>query len=113
MSDIVDGRPNRDEDMTARLAYENPQYAGRWGGEEFAVLLPNTHEDGAFQVAEDIRTAVRATGEVTISIGLVELDLNKSLAENVALADKALYFAKENGRDQVVPYHDLPEFEGD
>ena len=90
----------------------------RYGGEEFVTLLPQTAGRHALEIAERIRRAVDETtfrslsGEelhVTISIGLAMLAQNTAvraagtLAEAlVASADKALYQAKHNGRNQVV-----------
>lgn len=81
----------------------------RYGGEEFVLLLPGTDRDGALQVAERIRHAVAETvceceGQglrVTTSIGLAGLgegDDGNSLFDR---ADKALYRAKEMGRNRV------------
>jgi diguanylate cyclase (GGDEF)-like protein len=81
---------------------------GRVGGEEFAVVLPDTEEEAAAAVAERIRVAtagiaVEASGEpiaVTTSIG-VSADRRASIEELFAAADTALYRAKENGRDRI------------
>jgi diguanylate cyclase len=92
--------------------------AARYGGEEFAVALPKTAERSAIGVADQIRRAVmnkellkRSSGErlgrVTISIGVALLrpaDTPQSLIER---ADKCLYAAKRNGRNQVVAESDL------
>lgn len=89
-------------------------FAARYGGEGFAVLLPNTPGDGALQVAERLRDAVAAMerehaasplGHLTLSIGLTTLDPEDSIttAESlVGRADEALYGAKEGRRDRVV-----------
>jgi diguanylate cyclase (GGDEF)-like protein len=85
---------------------------GRYGGEEFVVALPNTHVDGALQVAELIRERVvqcglvhagHTHGVVTVSIGVAISDMPgvESLAELLAKADKALYCAKAEGRNTV------------
>jgi diguanylate cyclase (GGDEF)-like protein len=89
--------------------------AGRFGGEEFAVLLPQTRAVDAFRIAERIRSAIAglciiapgATGgervHVTVSIGVAALDsgTKREYAELMAAADAALYRAKGCGRDQV------------
>ena len=87
--------------------------AARYGGEEFSMILPNSDLDGALVVAERIRLAVRnlkmphatnADGIVTISLGVSAINValqGKSAAALIAAADKALYHAKANGRDQV------------
>ena len=89
--------------------------AGRFGGEEFALLLPQTRAVDAFRIAERIRSAISglciiapgATGgervHVTVSIGVAALDSGskREYAELMAAADAALYRAKGCGRDQV------------
>ena len=86
----------------------------RYGGEEFGVILPNTHADGAFHVAETIRKAVvglkipheksRVDDYVSLSLGVscVIPSAGTSPETLVGTADKALYLAKNQGRNQVV-----------
>ena len=79
--------------------------AARYGGEEFAVLLPGLSPEEAVRVAETIRQKVRNWSEVTtVSIGIASLTPSASMdcSELVKAADKALYAAKANGRDQSV-----------
>jgi diguanylate cyclase (GGDEF)-like protein len=89
--------------------------AGRFGGEEFSLLLPQTRAVDAFRIAERVRANIAgrsiiapgATGgervQVTVSIGVAALDSGskRELSELVAAADAALYRAKAGGRDQV------------
>ncbi|MGH3281524.1 MAG: GGDEF domain-containing protein [Trebonia sp.] len=86
--------------------------AGRFGGEEFVMLLPQTRAVDAFRIAERVRAhiaripIVAQGGEpvpVTASIGVAALDAGSSreLTELLAAADAALYRAKASGRDQV------------
>jgi diguanylate cyclase (GGDEF)-like protein len=84
--------------------------AGRYGGEEFAVLLPDTNKNGARVFCERLRQAVEAetvqhegqTIQCTISLGVA--DLSKPTSDYKSLiewADQALYQSKKNGRNQV------------
>ncbi len=89
--------------------------AGRFGGEEFSLLLPQTRAVDAFRIAERVRANIAglsiiapgATGgervHVTVSIGVAALDSGsrRELSELLAAADAALYRAKAGGRDQV------------
>lgn len=79
----------------------------RVGGEEFAVLLPNTGSLGAFTVAEKMREAVEAfefegVGHITASFGVAELVAEDDLQRWYTRADTALYLAKNNGRNLTV-----------
>jgi len=94
-------------------------FIARFGGEEFAVLLYNTKEDGAIIVAEEIRTGVeklgiknKAAGNLlTISLGVATLIPKKEMhpKDLISAADQALYKAKNNGRNQVVSSTSLKE----
>jgi diguanylate cyclase (GGDEF)-like protein len=89
--------------------------AGRFGGEEFSLLLPQTRAVDAFRIAERVRANIAglsiivpgATGgervHVTVSIGVAALDSGskREYSELMAAADAALYRAKSGGRDQV------------
>jgi diguanylate cyclase (GGDEF)-like protein len=89
--------------------------AGRFGGEEFSLLLPQTRAVDAFRIAERVRASIAAlpiivpgaTGgervHVTVSIGVAGLDsgCKREYSELIAAADAALYRAKSGGRDQV------------
>ncbi|GGF81855.1 GGDEF domain-containing protein [Alteromonas lipolytica] len=82
----------------------------RWGGEEFLFVLPTTDETNATILAEKIRQHLANTpvnvGDtsltVTASFGVAELQLSSGLDQALSLADKALYLAKEKGRNKVV-----------
>ena len=79
---------------------------GRLGGEEFVVVLPETTTEVAQVVAERIRAKVReldSPGRFTVSIGVTtNRTHDDSVDELMARADRAMYQAKERGRDQVV-----------
>ncbi|MFQ5381809.1 MAG: diguanylate cyclase, partial [Dehalococcoidia bacterium] len=88
----------------------------RYGGEEFAILLPETDERHAVEVAERLRAAIGAIivpagdHEVTItaSFGVAEFPgAALDPASLVAAADSALYYSKKNGRDQVCAFSNL------
>jgi len=98
---IVKGRAKRTSDFVAR-----------WGGEEFAVVLPETDIGGATSLAEDIREAVKSfdfsdiLGEdagITISAGVASIIpiRDGSISKFVNTVDEALYHAKRSGRDRV------------
>lgn len=112
------GHPAGDEVIrqTARVLRSNLReidIAGRYGGEEFAVVLVNTNAAGAKTVAERIRQQIEKTcvtyeGQdiaFTISLGIAEL--NSSMSDKthwIECADKALYQAKDSGRNNSVIY---------
>jgi diguanylate cyclase (GGDEF)-like protein len=88
----------------------------RWGGEEFAALLPNASADSAHVVAERIRANVeraeimlstggpegKAAVRMTVSIGLATCDEPESIQSVMARADHNLYLAKNAGRNRVL-----------
>lgn len=82
----------------------------RWGGEEFVILLRGTDEDAAIYFAERIRRAIQdglnasLPFSLTISIGLAQYRDNDSLERLTDRADKALYHAKQTGRNKVVAW---------
>jgi diguanylate cyclase (GGDEF)-like protein len=89
--------------------------AGRFGGEEFAILLPHTTQVNALIIAERLRTRIAAmpipirnddpsgpSVRLTVSIGVTVLDnASRELTDLLADADTALYYAKENGRNKT------------
>lgn len=79
--------------------------AGRYGGEEFCVYMPVSDESGTRKKAQRIVEAVRLETPVTISAGLAFFPADALTAEDlIKSADKALYKAKEKGRDTVCEY---------
>ncbi|MGM0477531.1 MAG: GGDEF domain-containing response regulator [Pseudomonadota bacterium] len=81
---------------------------GRWGGEEFLAILPDTDLKGAAALAEELREYVASTpmeegvAGVTISLGVATLEDDDSAEELLKRADDALYQAKEEGRDRII-----------
>lgn len=95
--------------------------AGRYGGEEFSILLPFTEIHEAKMVAERLRCAIESKTidiskvnpdietkniNITISLGIYELKENDNVEDLIIKADKALYQAKNTGRNKVVVNND-------
>ncbi|HVK98866.1 MAG TPA: diguanylate cyclase [Dongiaceae bacterium] len=94
-----------------RSALRDSDIAGRYGGEEFGIILPSTPMDGAKVVAERLRASIESSPvpfekiqiPVTASLGIAQFDAGiKDVEEFIAHADAALYDAKERGRNRVV-----------
>ncbi|MGZ0169389.1 MAG: diguanylate cyclase [Planctomycetales bacterium] len=86
----------------------------RYGGEEFCILLPHTDIDTATAIGEKARVAIEATKfpqlSVTASLGVSSINLGaKEPLDMLDQADKCLYAAKRNGRNQVVRFDQMPE----
>jgi diguanylate cyclase (GGDEF)-like protein len=92
----------------------------RYGGEEFVVLLPETDADGAVHIATQILNRLRASaiphlgsshGQVTLSLGVVTVNscLMSETKSLIAMADQALYQAKQQGRNRACVYAATPE----
>ncbi|HEY0379646.1 MAG TPA: diguanylate cyclase [Pyrinomonadaceae bacterium] len=93
--------------LTLQAGTRGIDLAARIGGEEFAVILPETDFEGGVDVAERLRVAIRETeispaGTITASFGVAEFPLCAATGrELLAVADAALYQAKRGGRDRV------------
>lgn len=79
---------------------------GRWGGEEFIAIFPHTNAEAALIVAESFRRKIEKFSfglghSVTVSIGAGEFMASESVHECVGRVDRALYQAKESGRNRV------------
>ncbi len=96
--------------VAIKTCLRNLDTAYRYGGEEFAVILPETTQDDAVMVAERIRISLESTlfepnggspVPVTVSIGVSQYTTGVKVRDFVKRADGALYCSKENGRNQV------------
>jgi diguanylate cyclase (GGDEF)-like protein len=83
-------------------------FAGRYGGEEFLLLLPDTDSEGALQAAEKVRVAIEKIGvpqvdrAITASLGVATYPADALDSDTlVRMADRALYAAKRAGRNRV------------
>lgn len=93
--------------------------AARYGGDEFVLILPHTAISRALAVGKRIREELAAMGgqygqvgsALSLSIGVASLSANKpnSADELVTMADRALYIAKDNGKDRIVVYGQMPQ----
>jgi diguanylate cyclase (GGDEF)-like protein len=93
---------------TLQETIHQPDLVGRWGGEEFLVVLPDTDADGARLIGERLRRAIESLPpvvcgpeRVTCSIGCTTREGDTPAAAFVDRADQALYRAKKNGRNRV------------
>lgn len=95
-----------------RQCLKGKDFPARFGGEEFAIILPTTELRGAETVAEQVRIAIssgelkiRGSGErlgkITASVGVAQLRNNESATDLIRRVDAALYRAKSRGRDRV------------
>ena len=81
----------------------------RMGGDEFVALLPGASEAEAAVIIERVRNALSAADvaeRVTVSAGIAEIPSTDSVLHAIAAADRALYLAKERGRDRLVCFSD-------
>ena len=95
-------------ELTQRIggALRETDALGRWGGEEFLILTPHTGAGAAGELAERLRGLVADTpfpgaGSVTISLGTATIEPGESVEQLEERADRALYAAKEAGRNRV------------
>ncbi len=115
------GHPEGDACLTrlgetlAGIAADTMGFAGRYGGEEFCLLLPNTGPVKALEVGETVRTAIQGLGLphmtsshmiVTVSVGVAVTlpNENQRPGDLIEAADAALYAAKHRGRNTVVEH---------
>lgn len=97
-----------------RKVFRNSDLLFRFGGEEFVVFLLNTSKEEASKTFERFRNNLEQynfpqVGKVTVSIGMTRIDPECHSAGLLEQADRALYYAKENGRNQIFNYLELIE----
>ncbi|CAM3670847.1 putative diguanylate cyclase YdaM [Vibrio aerogenes CECT 7868] len=90
-----------------RFNIRQTDYVGRWGGEEFIVVCPQTEIEEGKYVAEKLCTLIaqfdfEKVGQVTVSIGVSVFESGSGLSQVLDSADQNLYEAKESGRNRVV-----------
>ena len=93
---------------TAKKRLRSSDYIARYGGEEFVILLPETDTDSALKLMNDICSQVRNSPfhfqtkplKITVSLGIAEVARDDSAEDLFSRADKAMYHAKDMGRDQ-------------
>ena len=102
--------------LNSNSIFRNNDIIGRYGGEEFIVILPETNSEYAKSPAERLRKELKekkfySNGEifhVTISIGISEFKTSdKSCEDLIDRADKALYYAKSHGKNMPIIYEDI------
>ncbi|MCK4797262.1 MAG: GGDEF domain-containing protein [Spirochaetes bacterium] len=102
--------------LNSNSIFRNNDIIGRYGGEEFIVILPETNSEYAKSPAERLRKELKekkfySNGEifhVTISIGISEFKTSdKSCEDLIDRADKALYYAKSHGKNMTIIYEDI------
>ncbi len=100
----------------AQKSIRAEDYFARYGGEEFCMLLTSTNENEALDLAERLRLAFaeftltvgKERLNITVSIGVADSSLiGLEFSDLVAAADRALYCAKESGRNRVVTYTEM------
>ena len=79
--------------------FENQLYC-RFGGEEFLIFMPDTNINDAYNQVESMRNHMRHSSPITFSAGLAK-HKNESVMEAIDIADKKMYEAKQNGRNQT------------
>lgn len=87
----------------------NTDYVGRFGEEEFMILLPDTNVFGGISLAEKIRMCISKyefsqVGHSTVSVGIAEYHFEETKELLCERADQALYMAKRRGRNRVAIY---------
>jgi len=95
--------------VLASMTLRKEDVIGRFGGEEFCILLPGVHLDEAQEIGERLRQACEIVTVVfenmhisyTISIGIAQVKENESWEAVIQMADRAMYRAKNVGRNRI------------
>jgi len=89
-----------------KISLRSSDTVGRWGGEEFMIILPQTGSVQAMEVAEKVRVAIATAAfpvvaHKTASFGVATYDPAETVANLLVRADQALYAAKHGGRNRI------------
>ncbi|MDO8453216.1 MAG: GGDEF domain-containing protein [Sulfurimonas sp.] len=92
--------------LELKKVFRDTDVIGRWGGEEFLILLPKTSIEDAYEITQRVRKQIEEkifehVGSKTASFGITKIHENDTLDIAIGRADKALYDVKEHGRNQV------------
>ena len=95
-----------------RKVFRNSDLLFRFGGEEFVVFIVDAKKQDALNAFDRFRKELEVfefpqVGKATVSIGVTEIDIHSHPSSLLEEADKALYYAKDHGRNQVCEYHEL------
>lgn len=98
--------------LATQASLRSTDTIGRYGGEEFLAILPYVSAQDCKGLAERLREGVQAMRfpeisdelRVSVSIGIAQFERDETVSQTIARADEALYWAKQNGRNQVARY---------
>ncbi|MBB5225495.1 GGDEF domain-containing protein [Treponema ruminis] len=90
----------------AKSCIRSSDSIGRWGGEEFMILLPGAQKEEAREIAEKIRSSINAIQwekmpAISISVGVTQVRDEEDLQDSYKRVDERLYYAKTHGKNQV------------